>query len=382
MSEHTMRRRGAALRRAMRAIAALGAIGATTVLAGCTGTPIGAAEPAAVAPAAQQRFVCPPVDQVAGLTAMPFTMAKAAAGTCSYAAGTGATSATIVIRSAARPAAPRNETLSAFRFKVAEHAGTEVDDARQFSFDAFTARSRGGSCAVWLYGPDGVVTTVTAKRTGAGAARACVLAKAAAALVGTARARTGALAAPIVGVVGPASLRSNGFTERWTSQAAHELDIRIDRVAGGSAGYLAGTKPAAATYLRAAGKVDPASSTVVFVGDASDAGGDRLDVLRAATRTFAVATSRAPRAKLVVVGPVPVGTPSPAVLALRDDLRTAAEVAGATWVDPTADGWNMKPGTSGFVVAGKDLDRALRAAGTCAERGSAATSTACAASTG
>ena len=57
-------------------------------------------------------------------------------------------------------------------------------------------------------------------------------------------------------------------------------------------------------------------------------------------RAFAQAHRIAPRANLLVIGPPwPSADVPPAVLQIRDVLRFTAGMAGATFIDPIAEGW-------------------------------------------
>lgn len=67
-------------------------------------------------------------------------------------------------------------------------------------------------------------------------------------------------------------------------------------------------------------------------------------VRAAAVATFALVHRIAPRARLVVAGPQwnVYSPPSATILGYRDAIRDAALAAGASWVDPIADGWFLE----------------------------------------
>lgn len=150
---------------------------------------------------------------------------------------------------------------------------------------------------------------------------------------------TGVAGGPVVSVVGDDV--SAGETGFWTKTAAGRLGLRVLRLADTGGGYLHGSGASGSgSFSVRASQVDPTSRVVVFFGGANDAGSAGLSLLKSATRAYSVAASTAPRARIVVVGPVWADPAPPAsVLAIRDNLRSAAAVARATWVDPMSAGW-------------------------------------------
>ncbi|MFS0718126.1 SGNH/GDSL hydrolase family protein [Arthrobacter sp. 1P04PC] len=86
--------------------------------------------------------------------------------------------------------------------------------------------------------------------------------------------------------------------------------------------------------------VTPDTGVVVFFGSENDLGYAPDDVGEAASTALAHAEVAAPSAKLIVVGPPSYTTdPDPGLLDIRSQLRSAAQGAGAEFVDPIAEGW-------------------------------------------
>ncbi|MEA3218389.1 MAG: hypothetical protein QOJ19_4545 [Acidimicrobiia bacterium] len=88
-----------------------------------------------------------------------------------------------------------------------------------------------------------------------------------------------------------------------------------------------------------ANPVPEAAVTVVF-GSRNDADEDLARVQANATLAITAAQVNAPASRVVVVGPVWDDADVPAgVVAVRDVVKAAAQAAGATFVDPLAEGW-------------------------------------------
>ena len=310
-----------------RSAAAVLAAAAITVLAGCTAQPGTApASGTTAAPASVQGFVCPTRAEVAGLTAIPFNDALPSGKSCTYTtAADASTVATVTLR---HPAGASGETLSALRY-AAIGRGASTADARAITFDAFTSTTK-EDCTVWFPASDGVASSVTARRAGETGSEACGIATAVATLAGSA---TPKAAAPTVAVIAPRTLLgATTTTERWPWRIAQRTTARIDRLTG--TGYLAPSS--ASSFATIAAGVPSDSSAVVFVTGTAEAGASTLAMLRGATSALSAAATRAPKAQLIVVRPVSDGTESYAeVERLGADLRAAAKIAGARYVDPT-----------------------------------------------
>ena len=79
---------------------------------------------------------------------------------------------------------------------------------------------------------------------------------------------------------------------------------------------------------------------VMIFGGSNDIAAPPESVTASVQRTFSDVRARAPKAKLIVVGPVwPKPDPVPEILKIRDIVRAEADRTNATFVDPIADQW-------------------------------------------
>lgn len=300
-------------------------VAATAVLlTGCTAQP-GAVPGAGTTarPAVETRFTCPAVTEVAALAAVPFTSATTRGGTCTYST---ADDADVKAEVTVRHPAASGSGLAAVRY-AAVRRGARTADAPSLAFDAFTAATK-QDCAAWFPASDGATTSVTAREDGRSGSSSCALATAVATLAGTATTTD----APVVSVLAARRLLGTSTADAsWPWRIGRDARVRIARTA--ATGYL---RPSSAGSLASAAKKAPAgSAAIVFVTGTAEAGTPRLEILSDATAAFSAAAARAPKAKLIVVGPVSDGSASPdAVAALRLDLQAAANIAGARFVDP------------------------------------------------
>ncbi len=86
--------------------------------------------------------------------------------------------------------------------------------------------------------------------------------------------------------------------------------------------------------------VTAGTGVVVFFGSENDLGYATSDVGAAASAAITHAEALAPAAKIIVVGPPSYsGDPDPGLLDIRGQLKSAAQGAGAEFVDPIAEGW-------------------------------------------
>ncbi|ODQ90187.1 hypothetical protein BHQ18_12200 [Mycolicibacterium flavescens] len=139
--------------------------------------------------------------------------------------------------------------------------------------------------------------------------------------------------------------------KNWTQLALRQLrregvDITATVSAAGGSGYvtrgLSGTVfgQALQSAISADGGSEAPEDIVLIFGGTNDQIAPRDTEAVAVRDVLKSARARAPRAKLIVVGPVwPDSEPSPAVLQIRDIVRAEAARAGATFVDPIADRW-------------------------------------------
>ena len=133
-------------------------------------------------------------------------------------------------------------------------------------------------------------------------------------------------------------------TTNWTSLVSSDLksagDFDISRAAAGGSGYvIRGPKDTVFSELLPSA-IGPKSDLVVFFGSINDRAASPEQVGSAATAAYADTKRRAPKAKILVIGPAwrNADVP-PEILANRDALREAARKAGASWVDPISERW-------------------------------------------
>jgi acyl-CoA thioesterase I len=86
--------------------------------------------------------------------------------------------------------------------------------------------------------------------------------------------------------------------------------------------------------------VTPDTGVVLFFGSENDLGYATSAVGDAASAAITHAQALAPAAKIIVVGPPSYsGDPDQGLLDIRGQLKSAAQGAGAEFVDPIAEGW-------------------------------------------
>ena len=334
-------------------LTALAAATAVLLVGGCTTQPGVVPKPGTTAQRAMaNRFTCPPMTEVAALAAVPFTAGKVGNTACTYSTAADADVSTVVTVSHPSPAANRR-TLTALRY-AAVRRGAETADAPRLALDAFTVTTK-QDCTTWFTAGDGVVTSVAARTRGARGSASCTLSTTVATLAGTGAPRP---AAPIVSVL--AARRLLGTTTEdgsWPWRIGRDGGVRIVRTA--ASGYL---RPSSSSSLARAATMIPASSAaVVFVTGTAEAGSSRIAILSDATAAFSAAASRAPHAKLIVVGPLFDGSQSPeAVSALRLDLQTAATIAEARFMNPADRGLGAR---AALDAVADQVSSALRSEG-------------------
>jgi hypothetical protein len=325
----------------LRASATLITALAAVALAGCTAqTATTPRTGTTAAPASEQRFACPTPEEVAALTAVPFTGKTTGTADCTYSAD----GASVVLK---HPAGSASATLANLRYDEIGR-GVRTADASGIAFDAFTSTTK-QDCTVWFAAADGVASSVTAARSGASGTAACALARSVATLAGGETSS----AAPTVAVLASTTLLGTTTAdERWPWRIGAKAGVRIDRST--ASGYL----PGASSFAISAADVPADSAAVVFVSGTAEAGEPSLTLLRAATRALSAAATRAPKAELVVVGPVSDGTATYDELAtLRTNLQAVAKIAGAKYIDPST-----LTGSTATVLAGvaDDVAAAIR----------------------
>lgn len=145
----------------------------------------------------------------------------------------------------------------------------------------------------------------------------------------------------------PGSEAAKSAPDPWISLVTSRLSIRLAPFLVTGSGYTKTGPDASAggsTFVQRAEQVSATSRVVVFIGGLNDRTSSSLALIKAATAAYADARTAAPDARIVVVGPIwPTATPPADVTQERTTLRSAAKVAGATWVDPISGGWLQSP---------------------------------------
>ncbi|MBD1541846.1 SGNH/GDSL hydrolase family protein [Arthrobacter sp. IA7] len=121
-----------------------------------------------------------------------------------------------------------------------------------------------------------------------------------------------------------------------------------------------------------AGNAFEDQDVVVVFGGLNDASAPADTVGTAAGQLYAAMLKNSPNAKLIVVGPAwPNDTPIPNMFDVRDAIKAAALHAGATFIDPIAEGWftgedtkligrdNTHPTDAGHAYMAKKLSKPI-----------------------
>ena len=126
----------------------------------------------------------------------------------------------------------------------------------------------------------------------------------------------------------------------WQMLARQGVQVAADVASEGRAGYgVRGDHNSLFVDLTARA-VRPDDVLVVFFGSRNDQGVDPLALWNMANANFDLARRTAPAARLLVIGPPwPTADVPESVLRIRDVLGAAARTAGATFIDPLAEGW-------------------------------------------
>jgi len=126
----------------------------------------------------------------------------------------------------------------------------------------------------------------------------------------------------------------------WQLLARQGVQVTADVASEGRAGYgVRGDHNSLFVDLTARA-VKPDDVLVVFFGSRNDQGVDPVSLWTMANTNFDLARRTAPAARLLVIGPPwPTADVPASVVQIRDILGAAARTAGATFVDPLAEGW-------------------------------------------
>jgi lysophospholipase L1-like esterase len=124
--------------------------------------------------------------------------------------------------------------------------------------------------------------------------------------------------------------------------------LQLNLLERGGAGYV--TKGIIhETFLESyKGNAFANQDVAVVFGGLNDSDKSAAAVGAAASALYADIRKASPDVPLIVVGPAwPNNQPIPNTLEVRDAIKAAAAAAGATFIDPIADGWFAEPGLIG-----------------------------------
>jgi lysophospholipase L1-like esterase len=126
-------------------------------------------------------------------------------------------------------------------------------------------------------------------------------------------------------------------------QSAHlsnERPVQVTNAAENGSGYLVSGDDGGTFATEVEAAVSPDADVVVFFGSDNDTGAGPEELRDAAVLTFAAASSLAPNAVLVAVGPLSGSEETdPALADVRDVEASAAQYMGVDYIDPIAEQW-------------------------------------------
>lgn len=131
----------------------------------------------------------------------------------------------------------------------------------------------------------------------------------------------------------------------WWSVLNRRMNVRIHIAATGGTGYVkhVAVHPGE-DFGTNTKQVRPDDQLVIFFGSLNDEQQPAAEVQARAEQDYALAKRLAPQAKLMVIGPQWMNSNVPAdERANSAAVHRAAQAAGATWVDPIAEGWFADP---------------------------------------
>lgn len=170
---------------------------------------------------------------------------------------------------------------------------------------------------------------------------------------------------PVVAVIGDdtTSQAASGVTaaQRWTSLLGADADVQVRTFASAGAGYATRGSDGR-TFLDQASRVPEDAAVVVVFGGISDLGESELRLSRAASQTISAIQTRAPDARIAIVGPVTDdGAPTVDVTELRTTLQNAAGAFDLSITDPIQQAWlNGSPNDASDLAAADQRTLAQR----------------------
>lgn len=141
--------------------------------------------------------------------------------------------------------------------------------------------------------------------------------------------------------------QDSGLGARFPAIISRRLLVPARILASNGSGYVqVGPAAGAQTFPGQARSVQPDTSLVLILGSRNDMHSeeDIDEIPERALTTYERVKDRAPNARLLVVGPPWINdSPSAEILAVRDQVRAAAEQAGVDFLDPIREGWFAEP---------------------------------------
>ncbi|AZF93607.1 hypothetical protein SEA_EYES_30 [Gordonia phage Eyes] len=126
----------------------------------------------------------------------------------------------------------------------------------------------------------------------------------------------------------------------WPEIVAEARGWKLTNAAGGGGGYVNGVARNRAFRNQINAALERLPKVIVVAGSRNDRNADPAEVQRQATELLTTIRTRAPQAKVVVVGPIwDYNTPTPQVRAVNDAVRAAAVGANAQFLDALGENW-------------------------------------------
>jgi lysophospholipase L1-like esterase len=133
--------------------------------------------------------------------------------------------------------------------------------------------------------------------------------------------------------------------KRWTAVVQNDLRARglnavVNFGAEGASGYVSHGNRGGIFEGKISTTVKPDDRIVVFFGSRNDSKASAADLARATCDAFREAEIAAPRAQLLVIGPMGEFPQTPESLVRASEIiKNRAHELGARFIDPMADGW-------------------------------------------
>jgi lysophospholipase L1-like esterase len=125
-----------------------------------------------------------------------------------------------------------------------------------------------------------------------------------------------------------------------SARLSNQRPVQVTNASENGSGYLVPGDDGDTFSMEVQEAVSPDTDVVVFFGSDNDAGARPGELMDAAVLAFAAASSVAPNAVLVAVGPLSGSEETdPALADVRDIEASAAQYMGMDFIDPIAEQW-------------------------------------------